>query len=185
MLQETITRDLPARRWQDYVVPQCWESFTEDDHAVWDLLFARQVELLGSRVVSPFLDGLDLLQLSHPGVPDVEGLNELLDAANGMAGRGGAGVGAGRHLLRHAGRAHFPCRQLHPHAPAARLPRSAGLLPRHVRPHPDARPSRLRGNGASMSGGSARSPARPAKASGWRASTGIPSSSASRANMAS
>ena len=46
--------------WRDYVVPQNWERFTAEDHAVWDLLFARQVELLGSRVVSPFLDGIDL-----------------------------------------------------------------------------------------------------------------------------
>ena len=83
MLQETITRDQPARSWADYVVPQCWESFTEDDHAVWDLLFARQVELLGSRVVSPFLDGIDLLKLSHPGVPDVEGLNAILEPRTG------------------------------------------------------------------------------------------------------
>ena len=78
MLQETITRDRPAKSWRDYVVPQCWESFTADDHAVWDLLFARQVELLGSRVVSAFLDGIDLLKLSHPGVPDVDGLNAIL-----------------------------------------------------------------------------------------------------------
>ena len=83
MLQETISRDRPARNWQDYVVPQCWEAFTEDDHAVWDLLFARQVELLGSRVVSPFLDGIDLLRLSHPGVPDVEGLNAILEPRTG------------------------------------------------------------------------------------------------------
>src|SRR5207253_2073362 len=68
---------------QDYVVPQCWESFTADDHAVWDLLFARQVELLGSRVVSAFLDGIDLLKLSHPGVPDVEGLNAILEPRTG------------------------------------------------------------------------------------------------------
>ena len=84
MLQETITRDRPPlQRWQDYVVPQCWEAFTEDDHAVWDLLFARQVELLGSRVVSPFLEGIDLLRLSHPGVPDVEGLNAILEPRTG------------------------------------------------------------------------------------------------------
>ncbi len=83
MLQETISKDRPARNWQDYVVPQCWEAFTEDDHAVWDLLFARQVELLGSRVVSPFLDGIDLLRLSHPGVPDVEGLNAILEPRTG------------------------------------------------------------------------------------------------------
>ena len=79
MLQETITRDQPIRRWEDYVVPQCWESFTAEDHAVWDLLFARQVELLGTRVVSPFLEGIDLLRLSHPGIPDVEGLNAILE----------------------------------------------------------------------------------------------------------
>ena len=83
MLQETIIRDRPSPRWQDYVVPQCWESFTDDDHAVWDLLFARQVELLGSRVVSAFFDGIDLLKLSHPGVPDVEGLNAILEPRTG------------------------------------------------------------------------------------------------------
>ncbi|HEX8840864.1 MAG TPA: phenylalanine 4-monooxygenase [Sphingomicrobium sp.] len=83
MLQETITRDQPSQRWQDYVVPQCWESFTAEDHAVWDLLFARQVELLGTRVITPFLDGIDLLRLSHPGVPDVEGLNAILTPRTG------------------------------------------------------------------------------------------------------
>jgi phenylalanine-4-hydroxylase len=83
MLQETITRDQPLRRWQDYVVPQCWESFSPEDHAVWDLLFARQVELLGSRVVSAFFDGIDLLKLSHPGIPDVEGLNAILEPRTG------------------------------------------------------------------------------------------------------
>jgi phenylalanine-4-hydroxylase len=83
MLEETIARDRPAAGWQDYIVPQCWASFTQEDHAVWDLLFARQVELLGSRVVSAFLDGIDLLKLSHPGVPDVEGLNAILEPRTG------------------------------------------------------------------------------------------------------
>ena len=83
MLQERIAKDVPARRWQDYVVPQCWDAFTAEDHAVWDLLFARQVELLGSRVVSPFLDGIGLLRLSHPGVPDVDGLNAILEPRTG------------------------------------------------------------------------------------------------------
>jgi phenylalanine-4-hydroxylase len=83
VLQETIAKDRTSQRWQDYVVPQCWKAFTDEDHAVWDLLFARQVELLGSRVVSPFLDGIDLLRLSHPGVPDVEGLNAILEPRTG------------------------------------------------------------------------------------------------------
>jgi phenylalanine-4-hydroxylase len=83
MRQEAITGDQPLRRWQGYVVPQCWEAFTAEDHAVWDLLFARQVELLGSRVVAPFLDGIDLLRLSHPGVPELAELNAILQPRTG------------------------------------------------------------------------------------------------------
>ena len=76
------TTDRP-QGWRDYVVPQGWEEFTDDDHAVWDLLFARQVELLGTRVVAPFLDGIDLLRLSHPGVPDLAELNAILEPRTG------------------------------------------------------------------------------------------------------
>jgi phenylalanine-4-hydroxylase len=82
MFQETITKEKPAR-WQDFVVPQGWETFTEEDHAVWDLLFARQVELLGSRVVTPFLDGIDLLRLGHPGIPELGELNAILEPRTG------------------------------------------------------------------------------------------------------
>lgn len=78
----TATKQRP-RGWQDYVVSQEWESFTNDDHAVWDLLFARQVDLLGTRVVTPFLEGIDLLRLSHPGVPDLESLNAILEPRTG------------------------------------------------------------------------------------------------------
>jgi phenylalanine-4-hydroxylase len=78
----TATTDQP-HGWRDYVVPQHWDAFTDDDHAVWDLLFARQVELLGTRVVSEFLDGIDLLRLSHPGVPDLEELNAILEPRTG------------------------------------------------------------------------------------------------------
>jgi phenylalanine-4-hydroxylase len=83
MLHRAIATKQRPRGWQDYVVPQEWESFTDDDHAVWDLLFARQVDLLGTRVVTPFLDGIDLLRLSHPGVPDLEGLNRILEPRTG------------------------------------------------------------------------------------------------------
>ncbi|HEU5285067.1 MAG TPA: phenylalanine 4-monooxygenase [Sphingomicrobium sp.] len=83
MLHKAIATTDRPRGWRDYVVPQCWERFTNDDHAVWDLLFARQVELLGSRVVAPFLDGIGLLRLSHPGVPDLDELNAILGPRTG------------------------------------------------------------------------------------------------------
>ena len=69
--------------WSDHVVDQGWEHFSAEDHAVWDLLFARQVDLLGSRVVAPFLDGIDLLRLSHPGVPQLRELNIILEPRTG------------------------------------------------------------------------------------------------------
>jgi phenylalanine-4-hydroxylase len=83
MLQKAIATDDAVGGWESYVVPQGWENFTADDHAVWDLLFARQVELLGSRVVTPFLDGIDLLRLSHPGVPELAELNAILKPRTG------------------------------------------------------------------------------------------------------
>jgi phenylalanine-4-hydroxylase len=69
--------------WHSYVVDQQWEKFSADDHAVWDLLFARQVDLLGTRVVTPFLDGIDLLRLDHPGLPELGELNAILAPRTG------------------------------------------------------------------------------------------------------
>ena len=73
----------PSRRWQDYVIPQCWAEFTAEDHRVWDILFERQVAALGTRIVKPFRDGLGLLRLSHPGVPDLAELNARLEPRTG------------------------------------------------------------------------------------------------------
>jgi phenylalanine-4-hydroxylase len=83
MLQQAIGKGVSRGKWHDFVAPQGWDSFTAEDHAVWDLLFARQVELLGSRVVSPFLDGIDLLRLSHPGIPELGELNAILGPRTG------------------------------------------------------------------------------------------------------
>ena len=78
----TATRPIAAH-WQDYVIPQDWAHFSAENHHVWDILFARQVAALGTRVVTPFRDGLDLLRLSHPGVPDLAELNARLEPRTG------------------------------------------------------------------------------------------------------
>ena len=72
-----------STRWQDYVIPQCWEAFTAEDQRVWDILFDRQVEALGDRIVRPFREGLDLLHLSHPAIPELAELNIKLKAQTG------------------------------------------------------------------------------------------------------
>ena len=67
----------------DWTVPQDWSCYTAEEHAVWDLLFARQQQALAGRAVADFGRGLDLLRLSHPGIPDFDELNERLFARTG------------------------------------------------------------------------------------------------------
>ncbi|MGZ8281986.1 MAG: phenylalanine 4-monooxygenase [Allosphingosinicella sp.] len=67
----------------DWTVPQRWEDLTSEDHAVWDLLFARQQQALAGRAVRAFEQGLDILKLSHPGVPEFDELNERLFGRTG------------------------------------------------------------------------------------------------------
>ena len=50
---------------------------------MWDMLFARQVPYLGTRIVTPFLDGISRLGLDRPGIPDLDRLNGRLDPPTG------------------------------------------------------------------------------------------------------
>ena len=75
--------DRPPARWQDYVVDQDWAHFTAEEHKVWDLLFARQVPYLGTRIVAPFLEGIPALALDAPGIPELGALNARLTPLSG------------------------------------------------------------------------------------------------------
>ena len=50
---------------------------------MWDRLFERQAKMLPGRVAPEFLEGLDILRLSKPGIPDFDELNERLMRATG------------------------------------------------------------------------------------------------------
>ena len=81
-----MPRDLvppTAADWHSHVVDQNWAHFTADDHAVWDLLFARQVERVGPRLVSVFQRGIAVLRLGHPGIPRLDEINDRLHPATG------------------------------------------------------------------------------------------------------
>jgi phenylalanine-4-hydroxylase len=77
------TVDRQPASWHDYLVPQDWHHFTPEEHGVWDILFARQVPYLGSRIVTPFLEGIPKLGLDQPGVPELGRLNERLEELTG------------------------------------------------------------------------------------------------------
>lgn len=67
----------------DWTIPQDWEQFSADEHAVWDQLFARQATMLPGRACDAFMRGIDVLRLERPGIPDFRLLNERLMAATG------------------------------------------------------------------------------------------------------
>lgn len=73
----------PTGAASDWTIPQDWASYTAAEHALWDRLFARQAALLPGRVVPAFLDGLDVLRMARPGIPDFAELNPRLSAATG------------------------------------------------------------------------------------------------------
>ncbi len=67
----------------DWTIPQDWEAFSADEHAMWDRLFARQTAMLPGRAAEAFLRGIDMLRLERPGIPNYQELNARLMAATG------------------------------------------------------------------------------------------------------
>ena len=63
---------------EDWTIPQQWDRYSAEDHETWDILFARQLKQLPGRASQAFLDGIDVLNLSRPGIPDFEELSEKL-----------------------------------------------------------------------------------------------------------
>ena len=73
----------PAGANTDWSVPQNWDRFSADEHAMWDTLFAKQTAMLPGRAADAYLRGIDVLKLSRPGIPDYRELNAQLMAATG------------------------------------------------------------------------------------------------------
>ncbi|MCG8441385.1 MAG: phenylalanine 4-monooxygenase [Caulobacterales bacterium] len=68
---------------EDFTIPQEWLDYTPDEHAVWDLLYQRQREMLPGRACAAYLKGLDALDLGRGGIPNFKRLSESLRALTG------------------------------------------------------------------------------------------------------
>lgn len=79
----TPRRERGVPGWTSHLVSQDWQHFTAEEHGVWDKLFERQLPYLGSRIVTPFIEGIPRLGLDRPGIPNLERLNEGLHALTG------------------------------------------------------------------------------------------------------
>lgn len=98
----------PAGAAEDWTVPQRWDELTAEDHWVWDTLFARQQTLLHGRAVEAFEQGLDVLHLSRPGVPNFDELNDKLDARTGWTVVAVPGLVPDDVFFRHLSERRFP-----------------------------------------------------------------------------
>ncbi len=68
---------------RDWTIPQAWDSYSQDEHRVWDRLFARQIRMLEGRACAAFLRGLDSLRMSRAGIPNFDELSERLHKLTG------------------------------------------------------------------------------------------------------
>jgi phenylalanine-4-hydroxylase len=68
-----------------WVIAQDWNRYTPAEHALWDRLFARQVAMLSHRVADAITNGIDVLRMSKPGIPDFDELSERLRKATGWS----------------------------------------------------------------------------------------------------
>ncbi|MCX9147538.1 phenylalanine 4-monooxygenase [Erythrobacter sp. WG] len=86
MAAEVFTAPLarPAHVSEDWLEP-AQTAYTAEDHAVWDDLFARQMEVLPGRACSAFMAGLEKLDLGRGGVPEFGQLSEELGALTGWS----------------------------------------------------------------------------------------------------
>lgn len=74
----------PPHVGDDWLEP-AQRSYDSAEHAVWDDLFARQMELLPGRAASAFLQGLDRLDLGRGGVPDFAAISRRLGQLTGWS----------------------------------------------------------------------------------------------------
>lgn len=74
----------PEHVGEDWLEPR-QRQYTSEEDAIWNDLYARQMEVLPGRAASAFLAGLEKLDLNRGGVPDFGKLSEDLGALTGWS----------------------------------------------------------------------------------------------------
>src|SRR3546814_2174870 len=71
-----------SRAKADFSVEQRDHIYSDEDHALWRRLYARQAQLLQSYACREFRDGLTLMDAAD-GVPDLDDVNARLEPVSG------------------------------------------------------------------------------------------------------
>ena len=94
-----------ARR--DYRISQQWDYYSADDHALWQLLYARQLRLVRRYACPEFLSALTKLDAGG-GIPRFESVNRKLRRATGWEIVGVPGLIPDRPFFEHLAGRRFP-----------------------------------------------------------------------------
>ena len=95
----------------DYVIDQNWAAYSADEHAVWDFLYRRQVEILKDRADPAMLRGLEQLNLNRGGIPDFSEINVELKARTGFEVVAVPGLVPDEVFFNHLANRRFPAGQ--------------------------------------------------------------------------
>jgi phenylalanine-4-hydroxylase len=67
----------------DYTVEQPWRYYSDDEHAIWALLYARQIALIERYAAPEFLQGVRALGAASTRIPRFEDANRVLADTTG------------------------------------------------------------------------------------------------------
>ena len=95
----------------DYVIDQNWKAYTADEHAVWDYLYRRQVDILKDRADPAMLRGLETLNLNRGGIPNFSEINVELKARTGFEVVAVPGLVPDEVFFNHLANRRFPAGQ--------------------------------------------------------------------------
>jgi phenylalanine-4-hydroxylase len=90
------------------VVEQPWDSYSEDDHRTWAVLFQRQMQILQGRACREHLEALDGLEMSAHRIPRFSDVNALLQPATGWTLIGVEGLLPELDFFDHLANRRFP-----------------------------------------------------------------------------
>ncbi|HTV45295.1 MAG TPA: phenylalanine 4-monooxygenase [Stellaceae bacterium] len=92
----------------EFASEQDWPGYTEEQHAIWRLLFERQQKLLVGRACDEYLEGLGALGVAAGGIPDFRRLGDVLEAATGWRIVAVTGLVPDAVFFGHLARRRFP-----------------------------------------------------------------------------
>jgi phenylalanine-4-hydroxylase len=92
----------------DYTVEQDWSGYNAQEHALWSLLYRRQINLIEAYAAPEFLNGVRALGAADSGIPRFADANEILEAMTGWRIVAVPGLIPEQNFFEHLAQRRFP-----------------------------------------------------------------------------